>query len=164
MRKPKSLRDHLIKRIPEFKRSPEKLALYVEKSQIRANGAKHHNVDQPKPVSSFAFEYVYTFSIAVLDFAGEPEHVIIPIIEWLQLEQPDLTDNPEFQQNGLQFEAEILDTGKVDMMLELDGITERIIVSAGKKPASEAVAERFAITNGTEPQHIDLDPPLVPYG
>jgi hypothetical protein len=65
--------------------------------------------------------------VLLTDFAGHPDSVFIPVLEWLRRQQPELLTNLERGKDAIAFEADILDGGKVDMSLKLP-LTERVIV------------------------------------
>ncbi|MFN2349268.1 MAG: phage tail protein [Thioalkalivibrio sp.] len=112
MRKLQMLRDHIVDALPEFKVSPERLFTYVEGGSIRFyRGA------------NLAHEYKAPATISIADFSGDPDALIIPVLDWLARYQPDL--DPE---RGVQFEMEYLSNTSADLSLTVE-LTERVVTS-----------------------------------
>jgi len=116
MNKPNSLREHLLTAVAGLKKNPDRLLIFIDAGSVRCTAAK-----------GLSFEYTYTLQVLLTDFAGHPDSVFIPVLEWLRLQQPDLLTNLERGKDAIAFEADILDGGKVDMSLKLP-LTERVIV------------------------------------
>lgn len=117
MNKPDSLRDLLLKAVPGLKNNPERLLMFIDQGKVRCTAA-----------ASLSFEYSYTVQIILTDYAGHPDSVMLPILDWLRVNQSELLVNLEKSAEGLKFEADMLDRGKVDMSLSLP-LTERVIVT-----------------------------------
>lgn len=117
MRKPQSLRDHLAKLVPSLASDPDKLLIHVGHGKVRATAA-----------SSLSFEYQYTLSLLVIDWPHGPDAIVLPVLMWLTLNQPDLLENYDRQAEGFKFEAELLTDSTVDLSIEL-ALTERVIVT-----------------------------------
>lgn len=113
MIKPPSLREHLTAALPELRRDPEKLQVFIDAGQIIATG-----------VPGLSFEYQYSLNIVLLDYAGHPDAVMVPLLAWLAVHQPELLHNPE-QRQRIRFEADLLDGGRVDLSIEIP-LTERV--------------------------------------
>lgn len=116
MNKPNSLREHLLTAVAGLKKNPDRLLIFIDTGSVRCTAAK-----------GLSFEYSYSLQVLLTDFAGHPDSVFIPVLEWLRLQQPDLLTNLERGKDAIAFEADILDGGKVDMSLKLP-LTERVIV------------------------------------
>ncbi|UUJ43227.1 phage tail protein [Pseudomonas extremaustralis] len=116
MNKPNSLREHLLTAVAGLKKNPDRLLIFIDAGSVRCTVAK-----------GLSFEYTYSLQVLLTDFAGHPDSVFIPVLEWLRLQQPDLLTNLERGKDAIAFEADILDGGKVDMSLKLP-LTERVIV------------------------------------
>ena len=115
MNKPNSLREHLLNAIQGLKKNPDRLLIFIDSGSVRCLAR------------GLSFEYSYTLQVLLTDFAGHPDSVFIPTLEWLRRHQPDLLTNLERGKDAIAFEADILDGGKVDMSIKLP-ITERVIV------------------------------------
>ena len=133
MKKPNSLREHLIASIPSLRHNPDRLLVFVDNGKIRATSAP-----------GLSFEYEYQLNVILTDFPGSPDAVSVPLLAWLLVNQSELLTNLEKGKEGLQFEVDVLDANTVDLSLSLP-LTERIIV---KKQADGTLL----ITHPEEPQ------------
>ncbi len=116
MYKAHSLRRHLAQAVPELQRDPDKLSILVRNGRIQAAGE-----------ASLSFEYTSTVQIVVLDYAGQPDAIVLPLLVWLRTHQPDYFDNPTQREQAFRFEAEYHNTTTIDLSIELD-LTERVRV------------------------------------
>ena len=137
MKKPASLRQFLIANIPELKRDPDSLLIFVEKGHI---------VSTLSP--SLAFEYRYQLNIIITDYNAHSDTLIVPILIWVRANQYDLLQG---EQNGIQFEAEILNHETADISITLD-LSERVLV--------EMVDGKLVTTHLDEPPLPDLTGPI----
>lgn len=117
MIKPDSLRKQLTEAIPELKRDPDRLLLFIKDGSLAATLAP-----------GLSFEYRYSLHMIITDFGGHPDAVMVPVLVWLARNQPELLANPALRA-GIAFEAEILANDKVDLELSLP-LTERVGVHA----------------------------------
>jgi len=115
MRKPDSLRRWLEACVPELKRHPDQLQVYVDNGSISARRGE-----------TLSFAYGYTLAVLVTDYAGSPDQIVIPLLAWIEQEQPDLLKRPDSQ--PFRYEAEILDRKRVDLLLQID-LTEPVVVT-----------------------------------
>ncbi|MDH0099932.1 phage tail protein [Stutzerimonas stutzeri] len=116
MNKPESLRAHLLAAIPELKRNPDRLLVFIDNGSLRSTAAP-----------GLSFEYSYTLNLILTDFAGHPDAVAIPLLAWVLVNQRELMENQERGRDAIKFEADILDNSKVDLSITLP-LTERVIV------------------------------------
>ena len=116
MNKPESLRAHLLAAIPELKRNPDRLLVFIDNGSLRSTAAH-----------GLSFEYSYTLNLILTDFAGHPDAVAIPLFAWVLVNQRELMENLEKGRDAIKFEADILDNSKVDLSITLP-LTERVIV------------------------------------
>ena len=149
MKKPASLKNYLIERTPWLKEDPTRIITFVENGLIRATGAASHS-------GACSHEYSYRLSIVIQAFPGDIEHITVPILEWLKVNQSDMVDNPTFQQNGLPFDVDVLDTGTVDLEISINNLTERVIALPSDTPDAQYTADRYKISNPAEPQRDEL--------
>ncbi|WP_213936833.1 phage tail protein [Pseudomonas sp. dw_612] len=145
MNKPESLRTHLLSTIAELKHNPDRLLIFIDNGKVRCTAA-----------ASLSFEYSFDLQIILTDFAGHPDSVMLPLLGWLSVHQPELLENLNKSADGIQFEADVLDNSKVDMSLTLP-LTERVVV--GKDDQGNTT-----IRHSGEPQRVAafLDPNWVP--
>lgn len=116
MKKPADLRAHLTRWVPDLARNPEKLQLFIERGVLAT-----------KFGASLAFEYRYTLLILVTDFAESADVLHVPLLAWIQTNQPNLLLDPERRDKAIVFRAEIIDHEKIDIELSLE-LSERVLV------------------------------------
>ncbi|MFW1689416.1 phage tail protein [Acinetobacter ursingii] len=116
MKKPQSLRTHLLNAIPELQRDPERILIFVDEGAVRSTLA-----------NGLSFEYAYKLTMVLTDYAGDLAAVSIPVLDWVRINQSELMANLYQVKSGIKFEAEILANDKVDLAIELP-LTERVIV------------------------------------
>ncbi len=133
MNKPSSLKQHLIAAVPELRGNPDKLLVFIDQGRIRSTTAP-----------GLSFEYAYTLNIILTDFGGHPDAVAVPLIAWMQINQPDLMENLNKAKDAIQFEADILADDLVDLSITLP-LTERVIVKRQQGAA-------HSIEHAPEPQ------------
>ncbi|OLU22474.1 phage tail protein [Pseudomonas sp. PA15(2017)] len=137
MKKPNSLRAHLLASIPALRQNPDRLLVFVDNGHIRATSAP-----------GLSFTYDYQLNVILTDFPGSPDAVSVPLLAWLLVNQADLLTNLEKGKDAIGFDVDVLDAGSVDLSLTLP-LSERIIVKRQ--------------SNGTlHIEHPD-EPPLTPH-
>lgn len=127
MNKPDALRAWLTAASPDLRREPQRLQVFIDKGSIVATAA-----------SGLSFEYRYTVTLQLLDFAGHPNGIMAPLLAWVAVNQPELLANPDRSREGIKFEADILDQDKVDLQIEI-ALTERVKVSRMADGKLEAI-------------------------
>ena len=145
MNKHESLRAHLLATVADLKHNPDLLLIFIDNGKVRCTAA-----------ATLSFEYSYDLQIILTAFAAHPDSVMLPVLGWISINQPELLENYEKMQNGIQFEADILDKEKVDLGLTLR-LTERVVV--GKDAQGNTT-----VKHAGEPQRVAgyLDPNWVP--
>lgn len=133
MKKPQSLKDHLLSAVPELQRDPERVLVFADEGTVRSTLA-----------NGLSFEYVYTLTLILIDYAGDLAAVSIPVLDWIRTNQSELMANLENSKSAIKFEAEILSNDKVDLVIQIP-VTERIII---KKEH-----DKLTITYPEEPQY-----------
>lgn len=118
MNKPNQLRDLLNSAVPHIRKNPERLHIFVENGNIVATGVK----------KNLSFEYQFQCIIVVTDYAAHADTVIVPILGWLALHQPELLNNPDKRESGFKFRAELLNHSTCDLEIKL-ALTERVKVT-----------------------------------
>lgn len=116
MKKPVSLRAHLEQWLPDLKRNPDKLHVFVEDGHVAT-----------KAGNSASFEYRYTLILLVTDFAEPLDTLVVPLLVWAQEHQPDLIHAIDKQDKAIAIRAEHLDHDKMDVELTLK-LSERVLV------------------------------------
>ncbi len=140
MYKAHSLRRHLAQAVPELQRDPDKLSILVRNGRVQAAGE-----------ASLSFEYAATVQIVVLDHAGAPDAIVLPLLVWLRTHQPDYFDNPALREQAFRFEAEYNNATTIDLSIELD-LTERVHVQP-TDPSDPTAPGRYQVQHLGEPPH-----------
>lgn len=122
MRKPSELRTLLENSVPELKRSPERLLVFIDAGRIISTA-----------VQGLSFMYAYTLNLIITDFSGDEDAVIVPILAWLRTNQPDLFQNEQKQAEGIVFEADMINSKTIDLSIKIQ-LTESVRVYLGEKP------------------------------
>ena len=116
MKKLESLRTHMLNAVKELQRDPERMLIFTEKGNVRCTLA-----------NGLSFEYVYDLNLILTEYAGDLDAVMIPLLDWVRINQHELLSNLEKSKDAVKFEAEFIDNDKVDVMFELE-LTERVII------------------------------------
>lgn len=144
MNKPDSLKAHLLAAVPELRNNGDRLVIFIDNGRVRSTSAE-----------SLSFEYAYDLQVILTDFAGHPDSVFLPLLGWLLVNQSDLLANLTKVQDGITFEADMLDRSKVDLGIVLP-LTERVVVERREDG-------RYDVSHPEEPQlteAIEVDRPM----
>lgn len=117
MKKPASLRAALTEALDarhHLRQQPDRLILTITDCRAFATVAP-----------GTGFQYQYTLELTLLDFAGDPVEVTVPLLLWLQRHQHQLLASPEAIQRGTNMTVDILADDKVDLYLSLQ-LTEDV--------------------------------------
>ncbi|SPJ33422.1 phage tail protein [Kushneria phyllosphaerae] len=110
MKKLTALRQHLLDAVPHLQRNPDQLLTFVEDGTIEF-----------APGPNLSHGYTFTAQIVLTDFADDIDTIMIPLLDWLAVYQPDLVPA-----EAVRFEAEILNNDAVDLALRVQ-INERVV-------------------------------------
>lgn len=116
MKKPESLRSHILAAVKELQRDPDRMLIFTDKGNVRCTGA-----------SGLSFEYVYDLNFILTEYAGELDAVMIPLLDWVRVNQSELIMNLDKSKEAFKFETVILNNNTVDLSLTFP-LTERVIV------------------------------------
>lgn len=142
MQKPDSLRAYLQAGHPAIKADPDRLLVRVESGRVVAAYG-----------SGLNFEYRYTLKLTLLDFAGDQNALFALIVAWIGRHQREHLLNRDLAENAVTFEADVLDSDKVDLEISIP-LTEGIMASA--------TAGGFDLTPRPEPaEELDLPTPSL---
>lgn len=111
MKKLNEVRQFLLDAMPEYTTNPDKFVAFVEDGVIEWSRGE-----------SLSHGYRYTAQIVMLEFTRDVDHVIVPLLAWMQRYQPNV--DPD---DAVKFEAEILDEGVVDLVIRVK-LDERVVV------------------------------------
>lgn len=119
MIKPASLRAHLTNLVPFLAADPERLRMLVTKGRVAC-----------PYTGSLSYQYSYSLQILIEDFPGHIDGLIVPVLVWLAVNQPDRLLNPTTAAEAVPFEADIIDDERTDIVITLD-LTESVVVTVG---------------------------------
>ncbi|MCI0152139.1 phage tail protein [Paraburkholderia sediminicola] len=106
-----------MRRFLRSRADPDRLTVFIDRGSIAATGTR-----------SPSFEYRYVVNVLVPDYAGDPDTVMIALVEWARAYQPDLVTNVDERTNGITFEADILSNATADLSIRMH-LTESVVVS-----------------------------------
>ncbi|KNY05619.1 tail protein [Achromobacter piechaudii] len=130
MRKANELREYLTRHNRFLNEFPDRLHVFVEQGNIHCSATR-----------SLSHEYRFTLTIVVTDYAGSTDALMLPLLAWIRVKQPELMANKDRRENGISFEVELLDNNAADVEIKIP-LTERVIVqSAGDGNGMIAVHE-----------------------
>ena len=115
MNKLHSLRAAIAEALPELKRSPENLRLWISRGSGRCQGT-----------ASDAFGLGYEANVLVVEMHNDFTVLAHAIFRWLRINQPDLVVPPN---EGFTFDVDPLDNGTADVLLQIR-LTQNVTVSA----------------------------------
>lgn len=142
MLKPSSLRKFLTAATPELARDPDKLTISVPQGRLVAAGA-----------ASISFEYRYTLRLVVMDYSAHPDAIVVPLMAWLRVNQPEIMDNPALRESAVRFETDFLNNESVDFQIDID-LTERVIVQRPADTPQAPSEARWVVQHPDEPERI----------
>ncbi|WP_454796917.1 phage tail protein [Novosphingobium lindaniclasticum] len=137
MRKADSLRRWLTAYIPDLKTHPDRLQIFVESGAVASRQSR-----------TLSFTYQYTLKVMIEEFAGDADVLIVPLLAWIENEQPQLLRRQD--SSPFSFEAELLDSETSDIEFSID-LTESRLVKARaggtgydiERPAEPRFADAF---------------------
>lgn len=116
MKKPISLREHLVRHLKFLQDNPDKLSMHIESGRYRTTLANGYGMESISPVR-----------FVIQDFTGDADLIAFLLFQWIRMHQSELLANLEKSKDAVKFEAEFIDNDKVDVMFELE-LTERVII------------------------------------
>jgi len=116
MKKLDSLRAFLTGYIPALRRAPDKLDMAVSRGHLVS-----------WMTSALGFEYRFTASLVIEDYAGDPDTVFLPLILWVRQNQPELLQNHDLADNQIAYQVDRIDADTVDIAVTLP-LTETVRV------------------------------------
>lgn len=120
MLKAELLRQQLTTAVRFFRDNPDRLEVFVKSGHAVSGG-------QASP----SFRYDFEINVLAMDFSGSLDELIVPVLGWAKLHQPDLLFSRDQREKGIGFEAEILDNGAADILITVKA-SELVIVTAGE--------------------------------
>lgn len=121
MKKPNQIRKALEESQPFFVQNPDRLQLYTDGGQVVCTGA-----------NSLSYEYRYTLNIIVTDYSDDIAKIIVPILAYLRVNQPELFENPQRRENAFKFITDYNNNNTLDLSIEIQ-LTERVVQKTDEK-------------------------------
>lgn len=139
-----ALRTYLTTANTTLAAQPELLSVFARQGHLSCGGG-----------ASLSYNTLYTAELFITDFPGDPAAVFVPLLAWIRTHQPHLIDGdtPDGMPRTLKFEAELLNSGAVDLNIQVELIDMTIVA---RKPAvqggdSALMAERWAVSHPPPP-------------
>lgn len=139
MLKAELLRAQIVAHNQFFRENPDQLEVYVKKAQVISTGRL-----------SPSFTYVYDLNVLAMDYPGNIDDLTLPILAWAYVHQPELLFNPAKREDGIGFEAEILNNDTADILYVIKA-SESVIVT--KDPDG-----KVTVTHRDQPRHFEDEP------
>jgi len=115
MRKIDSLREAIFAALPELKRDPDRLRIWIDRGSAKSTLTEGEGM-------TLAFR----LNVLVVEMASDIAVLGLAIFRWLRTNQPELmVPGPG---NGFDFDADILDNGIADVLLQLQ-LDQAIVAS-----------------------------------
>ncbi|WP_318392725.1 phage tail protein [Enterobacter sp.] len=150
MLKPDSLRNALINAVPALRDHPDTLRLYVASGNVAATLAP-----------SLSFEKQYRLTVAISEFAGDIDLLLVPVMAWLRENQPDVMATDEGCKSGFTFTADINEGRSLNVTMNVQ-LTERTLVKEGEAGLyAENLPEPRAPEPVTRPMALYINGELV---
>lgn len=118
MRKANELREYLTRHNRFLSENPDRLHVFVEQGNILCTASRN-----------LSHEYRFNLIIVVTDYAGSTDALMLPLLAWIRIKQPELLANKERRENAISFEVELLNHDTADVEIKLP-LTERVVVRA----------------------------------
>ena len=138
MKKAELMRDALTRNNTWCKANPELFIVWVEKGHI-----------QIEATGEASFMYHYTIQVLAVDFPGQIDDLMLPLLAWAWEQQPDLLLNPD-NNRKVEFDADIVNDDVADILFKVP-VWERVMVTDDNgTPKAEHLAESRPRFNGGE--------------
>ena len=150
MLKPQQLRKALTDSVPLLQRNPDSLNVFIDSGRIVSTLA-----------TSLSFEYQYRLNMVITDYTGNIDLLIVPLLEWLRVNEPDIMATKDKQQNGFTFKADVISDTASDISIDLQ-LTERVIIRrVGDELHVEHIGENTLPENDARPLQLYAGGALV---
>ena len=116
MKKAELMRDALTRNNTWCKANPELFIVWVEKGHI-----------QIEATGEASFMYHYTIQVLAVDFPGQIDDLMLPLLAWAWEQQPDLLLNPD-NNRKVEFDADIVNDDVADILFKVPA-WERVMVT-----------------------------------
>jgi hypothetical protein len=131
VKKAELMRDALIAGNTWCKANPELITVWVEKGHI-----------QIEATGEASFMYHYTIQVLAVDFPGQIDDLMLPLLAWAWQQQPDLLLNPD-NNRKVEFDADIINDDVADILFKVP-VWERVMVTKRFRQAKGGASGRVA--------------------
>lgn len=138
MKKAELMRDALTRNNTWCKANPELFIIWVEKGHI-----------QIEATGEASFMYHYTIQVLAVDFPGQIDDLMLPLLAWVWQQQPDLLLNPD-NNRKVEFDADIVNDDVADILFKVPAWERVIVEIVDGKPVAKHLAESRPRFNGGE--------------
>ena len=138
MKKAELLRAALIAGNAWCKANPEQITVWVEKGHI-----------QIEATGEASFMYHYTIQVLAMDFPGQVDDLMLPLLAWVWQQQPDLLLNPD-NNRKVEFDADIINDNVADILFKVPAWERVIVEIVDGKPFAKHLDESRPRFNGGE--------------
>ncbi|EPY4335333.1 P2 phage tail completion protein R [Klebsiella pneumoniae] len=138
MKKAELMRDALTRNNTWCKANPELFIVWVEKGHI-----------QIEATGEASFMYHYTIQVLAVDFPGQIDDLMLPLLAWVWQQQPDLLLNPD-NNRKVEFDADIVNDDVADILFKVPAWESVIVEIVDGKPVAKHLAESRPRFNGGE--------------
>ncbi|EIJ69416.1 phage tail protein [Pasteurella bettyae] len=121
MKKLNQIRNVFEKSNPFFVKNPDKLQLWIDDGKVIRTGTEN---------LSFYFEY--KLNIVVTDYPEDIATLTVPILSYLQINQPELFQNTNLRESAVKFTPDFNNNNTADIHFEISHMTERVLVTDKK--------------------------------
>ena len=104
-----SLRAALVAANPEFAKEPDRLKVFVDQGRLVS-----------RRTAKFGFQYRYTVRLFFEAFTHGPDQIMVPLLLWLRVHQPDLLLRYATEDENIRFAADILDEKSWDVAITFE--------------------------------------------
>nr|WP_279615962.1 phage tail protein [Klebsiella pneumoniae] len=132
------MRDALTRNNTWCKANPELFIVWVEKGHI-----------QIEATGEASFMYHYTIQVLAVDFPGQIDDLMLPLLAWVWQQQPDLLLNPD-NNRKVEFDADIVNDDVADILFKVPAWERVIVEIVDGKPVAKHLAESRPRFNGGE--------------
>ncbi|HDZ2273400.1 TPA: phage tail protein [Klebsiella pneumoniae] len=138
MKKAELMRDALTRNNTWCKANPELFIVWVEKGHI-----------QIEATGEASFMYHYTIQVLAVDFPGQIDDLMLPLLAWAWEQQPDLLLNPD-NNRKVEFDADIVNDDVADILFKVPAWERVIVEIVDGKPVAKHLSESRPRFNGGE--------------
>ncbi|HHJ4358245.1 TPA: phage tail protein [Raoultella ornithinolytica] len=138
MKKAELLRTALTAGNTWCKANPEQITVWAERGHI-----------QIEATGEASFMYHYTIQVLAMDFPGQIDDLMLPLLAWIWQQQPDLLLNPD-NNRKVEFDADIVNDDVADILFKVPAWERVIVEIVDGKPVAKHLAESRPRFNGGE--------------